>query len=135
MNPKSRGEVTIKSDNPKDRPLVNPNFLSNDDDLNLILDAVKLARKVLKTKPLSDIVIEESLPGKFTKNDQELKNYCKKMIKTNWHPVGTCKMGNENDNMAVLNTKLQVKGIEKLRCLMYQWTNLVAAPPMLLLWQ
>ena len=115
MNPKSRGDVTIKSDNPKDRPLVNPNFLSNDDDLSLILDAVKLARKVLKTKPLSDIVIEESLPGEFIKNDEELKNYCKKMIKTNWHPVGTCKMGTEDDEMSVLNTKLQVKGIEKLR--------------------
>ena len=115
MNPKSRGEVSIESDNPKDRPLVNPNFLSNDEDLSLILDAVKLARKVLKTKPLSDIVIKETLPGEFIKNDEELKNYCKKMIKTNWHPVGTCKMGTEDDEMSVLNTKLQVKGIENLR--------------------
>jgi len=37
------------------------------------------------------------------------------MVKTNWHPVGTCKMGNENDEMAVLNTKLQVRGIKNLR--------------------
>ena len=37
------------------------------------------------------------------------------MIKTNWHPVGTCKMGNDNDRLAVLNSKLQVKGIENLR--------------------
>ncbi len=115
MNPKSRGEVTIESANPRDRALVNPNFLSNEDDLNLILNAVKLARKVLKTKPLSDIVIEESLPGRDIQDDEELKNYCKKMIKTNWHPVGTCKMGAENDEMGVLNTKLQVKGIENLR--------------------
>ena len=115
MNPKSRGEVTIESANPRDRALVNPNFLSNEDDLNLILNAVKLARKVLKTKPLSDIVIEESLPGRDIQDDEELKNYCKKMIKTNWHPVGTCKMGADDDEMSVLNTKLQVKGIEKLR--------------------
>ena len=128
MNPKSRGEVTIESANPKDRALVNPNFLSDEDDLNLILNAVKLARKVLKTKPLSDIVIEETLPGKDIQNDEELKNYCKKMIKTNWHPVGTCKMGTEDDEMSVLNTKLKVKGIEKLRVFdVSMMPNIVAA--------
>jgi choline dehydrogenase len=45
----------------------------------------------------------------------KLINYCKKMVKTNWHPVGTCKMGKDNDNMAVLNSNLQVRGIKNLR--------------------
>ena len=89
MNPKSRGEVTITSNNPKDRTSVNPNFLSNQDDLNLILNAAKLARKVIKTKPLSDIIIEESLPGNLIKEDKDLITYFKKLIKTNLHPVGT----------------------------------------------
>ena len=63
----------------------------------------------------SDIILDEILPGEKIIDDDSLINYCKKMIKTNWHPVGTCKMGNDNDRLAVLNSKLQVKGIENLR--------------------
>ena len=115
MNPKSRGEVRIQSSNPLDLPLIDPNFLSHEDDMNVMLNAVKLARKVIQTKPLSDIVLEETVPGKSINSDEDLINYSKKMIKTNWHPVGTCKMGKDNDEMAVLNTKLEVKGIKNLR--------------------
>ena len=115
MNPKSRGDVTLNSSNPLDLPNINPNFLSNQDDIKTLLESVKLARKVIKTKPLSDIILDEILPGEKIIDDESLINYCKKMIKTNWHPVGTCKMGNDNDRLAVLNSKLQVKGIENLR--------------------
>ena len=115
MNPKARGNVRIQSSNPLDLPLVNPNFLSHEDDIKTLLEAVKLARSVIKTKPLSEIIIEEYLPGKNISTDEELINYCKKTVKTNWHPVGTCKMGNDNDQMAVLNTKLQVRGLKNLR--------------------
>lgn len=115
MNPKSRGEITINSSNPMDKPNIHPNFLSNKDDINTLLESVKLSRKVINTKPLSDIIIEEVLPGKNITDDNSLIDYCKKMIKTNWHPVGTCKMGKENDEMAVLNSNLQVKGINNLR--------------------
>ena len=115
MNPKSRGDVTLNSSNPLDLPNINPNFLSNQDDINTLLQSVKLARKIIKTKPLSDIILEEVLPGENINSDDTLIDYCKKMIKTNWHPVGTCKMGKDNDNSAVLNSKLQVKGIDNLR--------------------
>ena len=114
MNPKARGEVKIKSSNPLDMPLINPNFLSNEDDIKTLLSGVKLARKIINTKPLSEIIIEECYPGKNIISDQDLINYCKKMVKTNWHPVGTCKMGKEEDKMSVLNSKLQVKGIKNL---------------------
>jgi choline dehydrogenase len=60
-------------------------------------------------------VLEETVPGQSINSDEDLINYSKKMIKTNWHPVGTCKMGKDNDEMAVLNTKLEVKGIKNLR--------------------
>tara|TARA_Y100000996_G_scaffold73775_1_gene49625 strand:- start:123 stop:1724 length:1602 start_codon:yes stop_codon:yes gene_type:complete len=115
MNPIARGDVKLRSDNPLDLPLINPNFFSNKEDLNLMIDSVKFARKVVRSKPLSDIVIDETLPGKNTQSDDDLANYCKRTVKTNWHPVGTCKMGKENDPFAVLNKKLQVYGIEKLR--------------------
>ena len=115
MNPKSRGDVTLNSSNPLDLPNINPNFLSNQDDIKTLLESLKLARKVIKTKPLSDIILDEILPGEKIIDDESLIKYCKKMIKTNWHPVGTCKMGNDNDRLAVLNSKLQVKGIKNLR--------------------
>ena len=83
--------------------------------IQTILEAVKLARKVIKTKPLSDIVLKDFLPGESISSDADLINYSKKMIKTNWHPVGTCKMGKDSDEMAVLNNKLQVRGIKNLR--------------------
>ena len=115
MNPKSRGEVSIESSNPLDLPSINPNFLSHKDDILTILEAVKLARRVIKTKPLSDIIVKDFLPDVSITSDEDLINYCKKMIKTNWHPVGTCKMGHDKDEMAVLNTKLEVRGIKNLR--------------------
>ena len=115
MNPKARGDVKLRSSNPLDLPLINPNFFSNQDDLKLMIDSVKFARSVVKSKPLSDIVIDETLPGKNIKTNEDLINYCKRTVKTNWHPVGTCKMGKEDDPYAVLNNKLQVYGIENLR--------------------
>ena len=115
MNPKSRGDIKLSSTNPLDLPLINPNFFSNQDDLKLMIDSVKFARSVVKSKPLSDIVIDETLPGKNIKTNGDLINYCKRTVKTNWHPVGTCKMGKEDDPYAVLNNKLQVYGIENLR--------------------
>ena len=128
MNPKSRGEVRIQSSNPLDYPLINPNFLSHQDDLDVILSGVKLARRVLKTKPLSDVIVKEFLPGNSIDSDEELVNYCKRMIKTNWHPVGTCKMGKDNDDMAVLNTKLEVKGVKNLKVFdVSMMPNIVAA--------
>ena len=115
MNPKARGDVKLRSPNPLDLPLINPNFFSNLDDLKLMVDSVKFARNVVKSKPLSDIVIDETLPGKNIKTNEDLINYCKRTVKTNWHPVGTCKMGKEDDPYAVLNNKLQVYGVENLR--------------------
>ena len=128
MNPKSRGDITLNSSNPLDLPNINPNFLSNQDDINTLLQSVKLSRKIIKTQPLSDIILEEILPGKNINDDNSLINYCKKMIKTNWHPVGTCKMGKDDDKLAVLNTELQVKGIDNLRVFdVSMMPNIVAA--------
>ena len=115
MNPEARGEVMLRSSNPLDLPLINPNFFSNENDLNLILKSLKLARNIIETKPLKDIIISETLPGENISSDEDLKNYCRKMVKTNWHPVGTCKMGNPEDKFSVLDTHLRVYGIKNLR--------------------
>jgi choline dehydrogenase len=117
MNPKSRGEVTLSSSNPLDLPDINPNFLSNKEDIDIFISSLRLAREVINTKPLSDIILEEILPGKNIDDDESLTNYCK-----------TCKMGKESDDTAVLNSKLQVKGIDNLRVFdVSMMPNIVAA--------
>ena len=115
MNPKARGDVKLRSSNPLDLPLINPNFFSNDEDLNLMVDSLKFARKVVESKPLSEIVLDETLPGKNIKSNDDLINYCKRTVKTNWHPVGTCKMGKSEDDTAVVDSHLRVHGVENLR--------------------
>ena len=64
---------------------------------------------------MKEIVISEIFPGNNVKTNKDLKNFCKRTVKTNWHPVGTCKMGKDKDKYSVLNSKLQVKGIKNLR--------------------
>ena len=115
MRPKSRGEIKLKSSNPNDMPLLNPKYLSHKDDIRLQISAFKYSREILNNKPLNEIVIDEIFPGKSIKTDEEILNHCKKSIKTNWHPVGTCKMGSEEDIYAVCDTKLRVRGVKGLR--------------------
>jgi choline dehydrogenase len=64
---------------------------------------------------LSKKVTHELLPGKDVTSDQDLGEHCRRTVKTNWHPVGTCRMGQDNDPLAVLDTKLRVRGVDGLR--------------------
>ena len=70
---------------------------------------------MIRTKPLSNIIKKEIIPGENITSDQDLINHCKKTVKTCWHPVGTCKMGTEKDDLAVVTPDLKVKGIKNLR--------------------
>ena len=117
MRPKSRGTVKLKSQNFKDLPLVNSNYFSNEDDINMLLESLNFAREVIKTKPLSDIIKKEILPGEKVKNRNDLIDHCKRTVKTTWHPTGTCKMGIEKDELSVVTPDLKVKEIENLRIL------------------
>ena len=75
--------------------------------------SLNFAKKIIRTKPLSEIVKEEILPGEKITSKESLIEHCKKTVKTGWHPVGTCKMG--QDDMAVVDEKLRVKGVSNLR--------------------
>ena len=96
-------------------PLLNPNYLSHDDDKRLQISAFKYSREILNNKPLNDLIINEVFPGENVKTDEDILNHCKKSIKTNWHPVGTCKMGTDEDIYAVCDKNLRVKGVRGLR--------------------
>lgn len=115
LRPKSRGTVRLRSSNPFDRPVVDNNYLAEPDDLRLEVAGLRFAREVMKQNPLSNRITAELVPGSKVTDDAGLAAHCRRTVKTNWHPVGTCRMGPDGDGMAVLDSKLRVRGLDGLR--------------------
>ena len=115
MRPKARGFVKLRSANPADNMIINPNFLGHPDDLRIEIAALRYAREILETRPMSDTVKAEVLPGPDVRTDEQLTEFCKRTVKTNYHPVGTCAMGTDDNPMAVVTPELKVRGVEGLR--------------------
>ena len=113
--PKSRGYVKLKSSNYLDPPEINLNLLKHKDDLKMMVAGQKFFMESLKQGPLSDKVKEILLPNQKDLDDKKIEEHCRRFVRTNYHPAGTAKMGADNDNMAVLNSKLQVRGVDSLR--------------------
>jgi choline dehydrogenase len=115
LRPKSRGTVRLRSSNVRDMPLVDNNYLAEPDDLAMEIKGLRFAREVLKQQPLASRITTELLPGKDVTDDAGLAAHCRRTVKTNWHPVGTARMGPDGDDMAVLDATLRVRGIAGLR--------------------
>ncbi|MGV8831475.1 MAG: GMC family oxidoreductase [Devosia sp.] len=116
LRPKARGSVTLASADPADQPLVNCNFFGDRDDLRLTMAALETARALLATEPFKSKIAQELLPGAEVMADPAaLERYCGQTVKTNYHPVGTLRMGLESDPSAVVGPDLKVRGIEGLR--------------------
>jgi choline dehydrogenase len=115
LRPKARGTVRLRSADPRDKPLVDSRFFGHPDDLRLTLAAMRFARRVLAAEPLKGLVAREMLPGSAAQSDKDLARYAKRMVKTNYHPVGTARMGPPGDDMAVLDERLRVRGVGGLR--------------------
>jgi choline dehydrogenase-like flavoprotein len=115
LRPNSRGTVRLRSADPFDKPVVDNNYLADPEDLRLEIAGLRFARQILRSKPLSTRVTHELIPGKDVTDDAGLAAHCRRTVKTNWHPVGTCRMGPPGDPMAVLDERLRVRGIERLR--------------------
>jgi choline dehydrogenase len=111
--PVSRGYVGLKSSNPLDNSLVQPNYLSAPEDAEVLVHGIELARKMAHTKAMEEFLDYEIAPGANLTSKEELINYVRNSASTVWHPVGTCKMG--NDEMSVVDQKLKVNGITGLR--------------------
>ena len=112
LRPKSRGHVGIRSNNPLDAPIIQPNFLSEEQDRNTLIKSTKKAIDVINSKafePYRDTLITP--PDRSS--DESILLHIQKQLETVYHPVGTCKMG--NDEMAVVDNELRVRGIEGLR--------------------
>lgn len=115
LRPKSRGTVRLRSASVLDKPIVDNNYLAEPDDLRMEIAGLRYAREVLKQEPLSNRVSHEMLPGRDVTDDAGLAEHCRRTVKTNWHPVGTCRMGQETDAMAVVDSQLRVRGVDGLR--------------------
>ena len=114
VRPTSKGEVNIVSNDSRENPKIKMNYLSTDDDRKVAADGLKLVRKiVLESETFKKYSPEEFRPGYEYQSDEELVNEGSKFTQTIFHPVGTCKMG--NDENSVVSYELKVHGIENLR--------------------
>jgi choline dehydrogenase-like flavoprotein len=110
--PKSRGRVTLNSADPLAPPSIDPNYLAEEADLDLLLQGYKLVRRMAGTEPLKRQVSGELYPV-TAQTDDELKAMLRQRAETGYHPAGTCKMG--TDPLAVVDPSLRVHGIQGLR--------------------
>lgn len=113
LRPQSRGFIGLKSADPLVAPMIQPNYLSHDDDWDEMLRGLKLARRIFEASAFRDIHGGEVAPGVGVSSDQDLRAYIRRNAETIYHPVGTCKMG--NDDMAVVDKELRVHGFSGLR--------------------
>jgi choline dehydrogenase len=113
LYPESRGEIRLQSADPFAAPTIDPRYFSEKADLELLVDGVELAREIGRAKPLADVITSERGPGPKAKTREAIAADIRQCANTIFHPVGTCKMG--NDEMAVVDAELRVRGLEGLR--------------------
>ncbi len=115
LNPTSRGSVQIKSGRFEDAPAIAPNYLSTPEDRQVAADSLRVTRKIVGQSALAKYQPEEFKPGVQFQTDEELARLAGDIATTIFHPVGTTKMGRDDDAMAVVDSHLRVRGIRGLR--------------------
>lgn len=115
VKPKSRGEVTLASDNPSDMPIVCPNLLKEEEDMREMIAGQRFFLDALQSEPMADKLKKVAIPDPGDLSDEALRTHCKRFVKTNYHPAGTARMGPDGDDLAVLDARLRVRGVEGLR--------------------
>ncbi|MGF6700403.1 choline dehydrogenase [Paraburkholderia sp. MM5496-R1] len=113
LRPRATGVVSLRSANPADSAVFQPNFLSNEDDNRAMISGVKKIREIMSTKPVASRVIQERVPGPAVKTDDQILNWMEETGNSAHHQAGTCKMG--TDSLAVVDERLRVRGVERLR--------------------
>ncbi len=111
--PESKGSIHIKSNDPDEFPSIKFNFMSNQLDKDTLVDGVKLIRKLMQSAPMKEFCDLEIQPGMDYSSDEDILNFIRDKAETVYHPVGTCKMG--FDENAVVDKNLKVHGIQGLR--------------------
>lgn len=113
LRPRSRGTVRLASADPAAMPLIDPNYWADPHDREMSIRGLRLAREIMRQAALKPYVLREVLPGPSLESDDDLFDYACRTAKTDHHPVGTCRMG--QDAMSVVTPDLKLRGIEALR--------------------
>jgi choline dehydrogenase len=113
VRPTSRGWVRLAGRDPLAKPLVNPNYLATEADVQRLVDAVKVARKIFAAKAFSAWSAAELLPGPRVTTDEQLNAFVRQRADSYHHQAGSCKMG--VDDLAVVDLQLRVHNLDRLR--------------------
>ncbi|MBK0020515.1 choline dehydrogenase [Brucella pseudogrignonensis] len=115
MRSKSRGSVTLRSANPREKPVIKFNYMSHEDDWADFRHCVRLTREVFGQDAFAPYRGAEIQPGANVQSDDEIDNFIREHVESAFHPCGTCKMGSVDDPMAVVDPECRVIGVEGLR--------------------
>ena len=115
LNPTSRGWVRIRSPRFGDAPAIAPNYLSTAEDRKVAADSLRVTRRIVAQPALAKYKPVEWKPGTQYESDEDLARLAGDIATTIFHPVGTTKMGSDDDPMAVLDSQLRVRGVRGLR--------------------
>jgi choline dehydrogenase len=113
MRPQSRGSVSLRSADPAAAPVIQPRYLSDPVDRQIVIDGLKFARRLCGAEALAPYRDVEMVPGLDVRTDDEMLDYARRNGSTVYHAAGTCRMG--NDERAVVDSSLRLHGIEGLR--------------------
>jgi len=114
QRPQSRGYLVARSADPFEKPIIQPNYLSAEQDQRVLLAGLKLVRKLMRAGPLQPYFGGETYPGEGVEDDALLET-ARERGTTTFHMIGTCKMGPAQDAMAVVGPDLRVHGMKNLR--------------------
>ncbi|MCL4631238.1 choline dehydrogenase [Burkholderia sp.] len=115
LRPESRGTVRIRTDDARDAPSIQPNYLDTERDRRTTVAGVRFARRVAAAEPMAPLMKREVRPGADAQTDDELLEFCREYGQTIFHPSGTAKMGVASDPLAVVDERLRVYGTRGLR--------------------
>jgi choline dehydrogenase len=113
LRPQSRGEIRLASADPLKPPVMDPNYLAADYDLKVLVAGLRQGRDILAAPAFRPWLGEERLPGPAVQSNAALEDFIRATAETEYHPVGTCRMG--SDPMAVVDEQLRLRGVERLR--------------------
>ena len=112
---RSTGRVRLQSSDRNDRPLIDFRYFTDPYDESILVEGLKMARRVANETPLRGWIKRELFPGIEVQSDSDISAYARKVAGTVYHPAGTCKMGHPEDLSSVVDPKLRVNGIDNLR--------------------